>query len=88
MTGRPSPQGPPPPEADGDFEEVTRARDRVEAMVIQGLLEAHGIRVLVRTHVAQSVHPFSVGDQGEVRILVPRARAADGRRLLLRVASG
>ena len=71
-----------------EFEEVARAGDRAEALVVQSLLEAHGIQVVVRTRIAQSVHPFTVGDQGEVRILVPRAAAPEGRRLLTRLASG
>jgi hypothetical protein len=79
----------PAPEPDeGDFEEVTRAGDQAEALVVTSLLEAYGIRVLLRTHVAQSVHPFTVGDQGEVRILVPRADVAESRRLLARLAPG
>jgi hypothetical protein len=76
------------PEDDREFEEVTRVGDQGEALIVRSLLEAHGIRVLLRTHVAPSVHPFTVGDQGEVRILVPRAAAAESRLLLARFASG
>lgn len=76
---------PPKPDDDGDFEEVARARDQAEALVVQSLLESYGIRALRRTHLAHSVHPFTVGDQGEVRIVVPRDRAAEARRLLLRL---
>ena len=75
------------PEESRDFEEVARARDQSEALVVQSLLEAYGIRVWLRTHVAQSVHPFTVGGQGEVRVLVPRASAAESRRLLGPLAS-
>jgi hypothetical protein len=76
------------PEERRDFEEIWRARDQSEALVIQSLLEAHGIRALLKTRVAPSVHPFTVGEQGEVRILVPRDAVADGRRLLGRFAPG
>lgn len=76
------------PEDPRQVAELTRARDQSEALVIQGLLEAHGIRVLLRTRVAQSVHPFTVGEQGEVRILVPRGELVEGRRLLARFAPG
>jgi hypothetical protein len=79
--------GPDPDHAPG-FAELTRARGQAEALVIRGLLEAHGLRVVLRTHVAPSVHPFTVGDQGEVRILVPRASLPEGQRLLARYASG
>ena len=90
MAGRVIPFRRPAPEPDDarEFEEVTRARDQSEALVVQSLLEAYGIRVLLRTHVAPSVHPFTVGDQAEVRILVPRAAVAESRRLLARLAPG
>jgi hypothetical protein len=90
MTGRVIPFRRPPPEPDDrdDFEEIARARDQAEALVMQSLLGAYGIRVLLRTHLAQSVHPFTVGDQGEVRLLVPRESAAEGRLLLARLAPG
>ena len=89
MTGRVIPFRRPPREGpgDGDFEEVTRVGCQPEALVVRSLLEAHGILVVLRTHVAPSVHPFTVGDQGEVRVLVPRTALAESRRLLERVAS-
>lgn len=55
---------------------------------MKGLLESEGIPTLFRSRLAHSVHPFSVGSQGEVVILVPRARADDARELLARVAPG
>jgi hypothetical protein len=82
----PRPEPEPEPEDDREFEELTRAGDQTEALVVQGLLEAHGIRVTRRTHVAPSVHPFTVGEQGQVRILVPRASLVQGRLLLARFA--
>lgn len=90
MAGRVIPFRRPPPEPpdEGQFEEVTRARDQAEALVVRSLLEAYGIRVLLRTHVAPSVHPFTVGDQAEVRILVSRADVPESRRLLGRLAPG
>ncbi|HEV8309996.1 MAG TPA: hypothetical protein VGW35_20220 [Methylomirabilota bacterium] len=90
MAGRVIPFRQPGPEPGEEprFEEATRVRDQAEALVVKSLLEAYGIRVLLRTHVAQSVHPFTVGDQGEVRILVPRAAVAESRLLLARIAPG
>lgn len=86
MRGRVIPFRRPSPEPGTvEFEEVTRARDQAEALVVRSLLEAYGIQVLLRTHVAQSVHPFTVGGQGEVRILVPQAAVAESRRLLARL---
>jgi hypothetical protein len=67
------------------FVEVHRCRDQGEALVVRGLLESRGIRVALRSNLAPSVHPFSVGDQGEVIVLArdhdaPRARAILARR--------
>ena len=91
MTGRviPFPSRAPEPGDDAsEWEELTRVRDQAEVLVVRGLLEAHGIEVLLRTHVAQSVHPFSVGDQGAVQVLVRREALAAARALLARGAPG
>jgi hypothetical protein len=56
--------------------------DRGEALVVQGLFESEGIPVVVRSRIAHSVHPFTVGAQGEVTLLVPRADVDRSRRLL------
>ena len=65
--------------------EARRCRDQAEALVVRGLLESEGIPVVLRSRQAQSVYPFSVGDQAEVVLLVaasdlPRARAVLKRR--------
>ena len=90
MTGKviPFPSRAPEPEDESGFEELTRVRDQAEALVVRGLLEAHGIEVLLRTHVAPSVHPFSVGDQGAVQVLVRREALTQSRRLLAGAAPG
>jgi Putative prokaryotic signal transducing protein len=69
----------------GSLVEVRRCRDQSEALVVRGLLESEGIRVVLQSRLAQSVYPFSVGDQGEVLLLVaaadlPRARSVLARR--------
>lgn len=77
---------PPPEDAASDergLVEVYRCA-QPEAMVAKGLLESEGIPTLFRARFAHSVHPFSVGAQGEVVILVPRAEAARARELLAR----
>ncbi len=90
MPGRviPFPSRAPEPEDEREFEELTRVRDQAEALVVRGLLESHGIEVLWRTHVAPSVHPFSVGDQGAVQIMVRREALAASRLLLAQGTSG
>ncbi len=69
----------------GSLVEARRCRDQSEALVVRGLLESEGIRVVLQSRLAQSVYPFSVGDQGEVLLLVaaadlPRARTVLARR--------
>ena len=76
----PSPRGPAPA-----FVEVRRCRDQGEALVVRGLLETEGIAGVLRSNFAQSVYPFSVGDQGEVIVLVSELDAARARRVLERV---
>jgi hypothetical protein len=71
-----------------DFVEVRRCRDQGEALVVKSLFESEGILCLLRTFLAQSVHPFSVGDQGQVIVLVPAADAPQARILLARISPG
>jgi hypothetical protein len=90
VTGKviPFPSRAPEPEDEHAFEELTRVRDQAEALVVRGLLEAHGIEALLRSQVAPSVYPFSVGDQGAVQVLVRREALATSRLLLARVTPG
>jgi hypothetical protein len=61
--------------------EVHRCDER-EALVVKGLFESEGIPVMMRSRIPHSVYPFTVGAQGEVVLLVPRADADRSRRLL------
>jgi hypothetical protein len=69
------------PDEGSGLVEVHRC-DHREALVVKGLLDSAGIPVVARGHLAHSVYPFTVGAQGEVVLLVPRAEAARSRRLL------
>ncbi|MBI4588067.1 MAG: DUF2007 domain-containing protein [Candidatus Rokubacteria bacterium] len=71
-----------------DLAEVRRCRDQGEALVVKSLLESEEIPCVLRSRLAHSVHPFSVGDQGEVIVLVPAAEAPRARLLLARIAPG
>ncbi len=81
------PTRPPEPHDSRSLVAVHRC-DRAEAVVVKSLFESEGIPTLLRSHLAHSVHPFSVGDQGEVVILVPEAEAPRSRRLLTRIKPG
>ena len=60
------------------FVEVHRC-DQAEAVVVKSLFESEGIPTLLRARLAHSVHPFTVGSQGEVVVLVVRDQAARAR---------
>ena len=74
-------QPPAPPVDDGTLVELHRC-DQSEALVVKSLFESHGIPIVLRSRIAQSVHPFSVGDQGTIVILVPNADAGRARDVL------
>ena len=70
---------------DDDLVELRRC-SQAEALVVRSLLESHGIPVMLRSRIAHSVHPFTVGTQGEIVLLVPRSHAPRCHRLLGRAA--
>ena len=78
--GAAAPSGPEPPD-ERALVEVHRC-DQAEAAVVRSLFESEGIPTLLRSRLAHSVHPFSIGAQGEVVILVPESEATRSRRLL------
>ena len=66
---------------DGSLVEVHRC-DQAEAVVVRSLFESEGIPTLCRSRLAHSVHPFTIGSQGEVVILVPGREASWARALV------
>ncbi len=78
------PKLPPEPRDERGLVEVYRC-DQAEAVVVRSLLESEGIPTLLRSRLAHSVHPFTVGAQGEAVILVPASEAERARLLLARV---
>jgi len=60
--------------------------DSAEAVVVKSLFESEGIPTLLRSRIAHSVHPFTIGAQGEIVVLVPASEAARSRSLLARTA--
>ena len=80
----PSPE--PPSLDERSLIEVHRC-DHQEALVVKSLFDSEGIPVLVRSRIAHSVHPFTVGAQGEAVVFVPSTDAARSRTLLARISS-
>jgi len=70
-------------ETDG-LVEVRRCRDQSEALVVRALLESEGIPVVLRSNQAQSVYPFSVGEQAVVVVLTTAPEAPHARAVLAR----
>jgi len=69
-----------------DLVPVRRCRDQTEALVVRGLLESEGIAVVLRSGLAPSVYPFSVGEQAEVALLVAASDLRRAQALLARRA--
>ena len=81
------PKAPPAPN-EHDLVEVRRCRDEAEALVVKSLLESEEIPCVLRSRLAHSVHPFTVGAQGEIIVLVPAAVAPRALVLLARASPG
>ena len=62
--------------------EVYRASGELEALVIKGLLESSGIRCVLRSDAAFSVHAFTVDGMGEVRVEVLESLADEAREII------
>ena len=62
-----------------------RRCDENEAMVVKSLFDSEGIPTVLRSRIAHSVHPFTVGAQGEVVILVAKSHVSRATFLLTRV---
>jgi ribonuclease-3 len=61
---------------------IFRTRSDVEATIVKGLLEAHGLICLVSSPVTRSVFPLNVNELGEVRIAVREEDAAEAQRII------
>ncbi len=81
------PKPPPEPHDEPGLVAVHRC-DQAEAVVVKALFESEGIPTLLQSRLAHSVHPFTVGSQGEVVIFVPESLAQRSQKLLARIASG
>ena len=80
----PFPRSPRPAAAREGLVEVRRCA-QAEALVIKSLFESEGIPTLLRARIAHSVHPFTVGTQGEIAVVVPAPEAPRAARLLVRL---
>ncbi|MBI2835736.1 MAG: ribonuclease III [Acidobacteria bacterium] len=61
---------------------IFRTHSDIEASIVRGLLEAHGIQSLVSSDVPHSVFPLTIDGLGEVRISVRAGEADAAKRLI------
>jgi len=61
---------------------IFRTHSDIEASIVRGLLEAHGVMSSVSAAVPHSVFPLTVNGLGEVRISVRAAESEEARRII------
>jgi ribonuclease III len=61
---------------------IFRTHSDVEASIVRGLLEVHGVQSLVTSGVSRSVFPLTVSRLGEVRIAVHAADELEAREII------
>ena len=61
---------------------IFRTQSDVEANVVRGLLETHGMRVLLASDVPHTVFPLSIDGLGEVRLSVREDQAETAKQLI------
>jgi len=64
-----------------DLVVIFRTQSDVEASIVRGLLEAHGVPSIVSSH-GTTMFPVNVNEMGEVRIAVHAGDAEDAQRLI------
>ena len=62
--------------------DVYRASGEMEAHVIKGLLESNGIRCILKSDAAFSVHAFTVDGMGEVKVSVLESMAEEAKKII------
>jgi ribonuclease-3 len=61
---------------------IFRTQSGVEASIVRGLLESHGVMAILSSAVAHTVFPLNINELGEVRIAVRPEDADDARRII------
>ena len=65
-----------------DLVTIFRTRSDVEASIVRGLLEAHGVPSVVASHLPQSLFPMALNPLGEIGIAVHEGDADEARRII------
>jgi ribonuclease-3 len=61
---------------------IFRTQSDIEAKIVRGLLETHGVLSVVTSAVPHSIFPLSVDGLGEVRLAVHPEQAEDAKRII------
>src|SRR5437764_1109565 len=61
---------------------IFRTHSDIEAQIVRGLLESHGVMSVVSSDVPHSIFPLSVDGLSEVRIAVHNTEAQDAQRII------
>jgi len=61
---------------------IFRTSSEIEANVVRGLLDAHGIRAIVTSDMTRTVFPLAISGQWELRVAVAGADAEEAARLI------
>jgi ribonuclease-3 len=61
---------------------IFRSQSSIEASIVRGLLEAHGVPSVASSSATQALFPLTVSELGEVRISVRREDAAEARAII------
>jgi ribonuclease-3 len=65
-----------------DLTVILRTHSDIEANIVRGLLEAHGIQSMLSSDVPHSVFPLSIDGLGEVRVSVRHDDADEAQRII------
>jgi ribonuclease III len=65
-----------------DLVTIFRTQSDVEARIVRGLLEAHGVPTVVASHLPHAIFPMAIDGLGEVRILVHPDDADEARGII------
>jgi ribonuclease-3 len=61
---------------------IFRTGSEVEANIVRGLLEAHGIRAMVASDMSRTVFPLTISGQWDLRVEVAPTDAEDAKRII------
>jgi ribonuclease-3 len=62
-----------------DLAVIFRTASQIEARVVAGLLDAHGIRAVILSHLTPAVFPLAISGEGHLRIAVNEQQAEEAR---------